>query len=374
MRTRLVLSLLLGSLCLQAGAQNSGSSWAGEWGSFRAGSRGPVPQPEGRALTLSDCSGQRCSLSLLVQDNAGHGSAEGFAELVSPTEAVAHLIAQKQEHCTLRLTLDPQQPDVIVGAGTGDCSYFLTPGASFLQTFPLHTREIYVAAYVAGCFVATAPASLALCTDKALVEQHDRWQTLLYKVEEVAPSSHVSEVEREHAAETTLAGECNGAAQAKECLKVAFDRSSAELKARQTAWLDSVTTPGDPGEARKAAVTLEGTYRHSFPNSDIQGDNFLSTDKMEIELLPDNSIHYDVYLEFYNGHECSIEGTARFRRAGFFVDQQKTGQPDFPLCVFEIRPTGDAVQLADPTGACKMTTCGMRGGYNGAHFSFKDRH
>ena len=134
-----------------------------------------------------------------------------------------------------------------------------------------------------------------------------------------------------------------------------------------------MTAPGDPGNAAKTAAAIAGKYRHSFPNSDVQGDNFLSADTLAIKMLPNQAIAYDVELEFYNGHECSLKGTATYRRAGFFVDQQKTGEPASPLCVFEIRPQDDGVQLLDPTGACKRISCGERGGYNGAHFRFRDR-
>ena len=374
-RSPTLLCLLLALLRPGANAQSETQSaaWTGEWGSFRPGLHGYFPQPDGRGLTLSNCSGQHCDLSLVVQNDAGHGDAHGFAELLQPTEAIAHLTEGKQEYCTLRLTRNPQQPSITVRTGTGDCSYFLTPGASFQQTYPLHTRDIFVADDVASCFSASAPASLALCTDKSLLEQDRQWQRLFLEVEDLFPSSKDAAMTRERAAENSLASSCNAASEVKPCLTDAFAHSSAALQAREAAWLDSVTAPGDPGAARKAADGLRGTYRHSFQNGDVQGDTFLSTNTLKIDLRPDNSIHYNVHLEFYNGHECSIEGTARFRRAGFFVDQQKTDQPNFPLCVFELRATHDGVQLVDPTGACKMTTCGMRGGYNGAEFLFKER-
>lgn len=166
---------------------------------------------------------------------------------------------------------------------------------------------------------------------------------------------------------------CDSAGEIAKCLTDDFAQSTKELEARQAAWLEGVTAPGNPGKAAQAATAIVGSYRHSFPNSDVQGDNFLSTDTLKITELPDNAIHYSLELQFYNGHECSLEGTANFRRAGFFVDQQKTDQLKFPLCVLEILPDENGVKIADPTGACKMMSCGERGGYNGAQFSFKDR-
>lgn len=81
-----------------------------------------------------------------------------------------------------------------------------------------------------------------------------------------------------------------------------------------------------------------------------------------------------IHLQFYNGQEFPLEETAIYKSAGFFVDQEKTDQREFPLCVFEILPHENGVKFADPSGACKIMSYGERGGYNGAQFSFKDRH
>jgi hypothetical protein len=103
----------------------------------------------------------------------------------------------------------------------------------------------------------------------------------------------------------------------------------------------------------------------------VQGDKFRSTDTLEIQPVSGTAIHVDVHLEFYNGHECNHEGVATYRRAGLFAEQLRDDQGK--LCVFEVVPTSDGVELADPTGICRMSDCGARGGYNGAAFSSKER-
>lgn len=272
------------------------------------------------------------------------------------------------------MTLDPTQLSINVRQDAGNCSYFETPGATFVKSYALHSRESYVFYDTAACFAAVDPAMLTLCSSKELSEQQSKWQLLFYQVADLGQQrSGSAEGAQKQVVQDSLMENCDSAGQVAGCLTNGFAHSTKELKAHQAAWLEGVTAPGNPSKAAQAMAAITGSYRHSFPNGDVQGDNFLSTDTLKITDLSDNSIHYSVQLEFFNGHECSLEGTANYRRAGFFVDQQKTDQPKFPLCIFEILADENGVKFADPTGACKMISCGERGGYNGAHFSFKDR-
>jgi hypothetical protein len=120
--------------------------------------------------------------------------------------------------------------------------------------------------------------------------------------------------------------------------------------------------------ARQAAQSLAGEYHHRFPNGDVQGEQFDSTNTLHLEPEADGSLRYSIHLEFFNGHGCGGEGVARFNIEGKFVDAQDAGRGH--TCVFEIVPAADGVQLEDPTGYCRMTNCGARGGYVDAKFSF----
>jgi hypothetical protein len=367
-----VLSMLHGSAI--ACVQSDSSPWSGEWGTFEQTSSTNVRQFKGHGLSISDCAEQHCAFSVLVENKVGQGNASGFLQVYSSTEAVAHLLSGKKEYCSLRLTLNPTQSSITVGPDAGDCSDFETPGASFVQTYPLHGREHYVASDTPACFATDEPALLALCTSKELSEQQSKWQQLFYEIADLGEQRNgLAELPQEQAAQDSLLQSCNNAGQVADCLTAGFAQSTKELKARKAAWLEGVTAPGNPGKAAQAAAVIAGSYRHSFPSGDVQGNNFLATDTLEITELPNHAVHYSLELQFYNGHECSLEGTATYKSAGFFVDQQMTDEPKFPLCVFEILPEEDGVKFADPTGACRMTSCGARGGYNGAQFSFKDR-
>jgi hypothetical protein len=366
--------VLISGASAVAFAQSGSSPWAGEWGIFKQMPSTDVRRYEGRGLSISECAEQHCAFSVLVENKVGHGNATGLLQVYSGTEAVAHLLSGNKEYCSLRMTLDPRQPAINVQQDAGDCSYFETPGATFVQSYALHARDSYVFYDTTACFAAVDPAMLTLCTSKELSEQQTKWQLLFYKVADLGEQrSGLAEGVQKQAAQDGLMQNCDSAGQIAKCLRDGFAQSTKELEARQAAWLEGVTAPGDPGKAAEAAAAIVGSYQRSFPNGDVQGADFLSTDTLKVTELANNAIHYSLELQFYNGHECSLEGTANYRRAGFFVDQQKTDQPKFPLCVFEILPDENGVKFRDPTGACKMMSCGERGGYNGAQFSFKDR-
>ena len=87
------------------------------------------------------------------------------------------------------------------------------------------------------------------------------------------------------------------------------------------------------------------------------------------------SIHFDAHLEFYNGHTCDLSGGALYRKNGSFVydDKPSTSNSTDPVCHLGIKPTATGVTFEDYTGGCKMTSCGERGGWNGASFTFAER-
>lgn len=163
-------------------AQSASSPWAGEWGIFRQMPSTDVRRFEGYGLSISDCADQHCAFSVLVENGIGSGSATGFLQVYSGTEAVAHLFFGKKEYCSLRMMLDPRRSSINVRQAAGDCSYFVTSGATFVQSYILHARDSYVFYNTAACFAAVDPAMRTLCTNKELSEQESKWQLLFYKV------------------------------------------------------------------------------------------------------------------------------------------------------------------------------------------------
>ena len=55
-----------------------------------------------------------------------------------------------------------------------------------------------------------------------------------------------------------------------------------------------------------------------------------------------------------------------------FVDQT-VDSTSGKACFFEVIPTAKGVRLGDPTGVCRESDCGARGGYVNESFSFSQR-
>jgi hypothetical protein len=368
MRVSIGLVFMAGSI-ISATAQGPGNEWRGEWGSFvRIPATGRIAEHyEGAGLSVTDCAGRRCQVSFEILDRTSHGEAKGELLVESDSEAVARLVFQGVEECTLGMEkTGTWQPSITVKRRTGDCSYFATPGTSFEHTYALRSRTPFYADDIPACFVGEGRATVALCASQAMSEQEHDWVLLVWEVSDLGGPRLDKNAER-----ARILKSCDAAPDPGTCLTKAFAKSTGKLNARKDAWKASVTEPGNADEAKRAIEAIEGSYRHSFANGDVQGNKFQSTDTLEIKRVSDTSIHVAVHLEFYNGHECNYEGVASYRRAGIFAEQVEDNQGN--LCVFEVVPTTAGVQLADPTGTCKMMYCGMRGGFRGAAFSSQER-
>lgn len=363
-----VLVLLVVTLIAPLLASAQADGWAGEWGSFTrippSGQR--AAYYVGAGLSISDCSPQACRIALHVSARTYHGEAKGDLRIESDSHAVASLKDGLMEKCALAVDRSSATPpSITVKERAGDCSYFETPGASFAHTYALRTRTPYVGFDIPACFAASDPARQTLCTSPTLSTQRQKWRSLLWEVSDLGPR-------RDADTELTkLVDSCDSASDPGSCLSQAFDRSTQQLNSIKSKWIASVTDPGDPAAARIAIRAIAGSYKHSFQNGDVQGNNFRATNTLQITPVSDSSIHVVTYLEFFNGHGCKHDGTAAYRRAGFFTEivPGENGKQ----CVFEVIPTPKGVRLQDPTGMCRMNDCGVRGGYNGAFFSSAER-
>ena len=143
-------------------------------------------------------------------------------------------------------------------------------------------------------------------------------------------------------------------------------------KALQLAGIFAITALGCQASdalterAARLIAALEGTYQLSFESGTVGGETFVATDRLTVTKASDNTVHFSVHLNFYNGHECNAEGTAEYQPNGAFVYRERVDKRE---CVLEIVPTDKAILLRDPTGNCKVNTCGLRGGYQGASFA-----
>jgi hypothetical protein len=118
--------------------------------------------------------------------------------------------------------------------------------------------------------------------------------------------------------------------------------------------------------ASRLIAALDGAYQLSFASGTVAGETYIATDSLVLVRASDTELHFSLRLNFYNGHTCSAEGTAEYQPNGQFVYRRRFDKRE---CVLEIVPTDKAILLRDPTGNCRIDTCGLRGGYQGASFA-----
>jgi hypothetical protein len=190
------------------------------------------------------------------------------------------------------------------------------------------------------------------------------WQLLFYQVAELDDQrSGLTETVRAQAAQDSLMGSCSGAGQVADCLGTAFTQSIEELKARQAEWLEGVTAPGDPGKAAQLRLRLWAATDAIFRTATCKEIVSFRRTCCESPSCP------------------TTRSTTRWSCSSITVMNARLKMKERPSTGARAslwtskRPASpeDGVKFADPTGACTMMSCGERGWYNGAQFSFKDR-
>ena len=363
----LIVFVAAGALS-QAVAQGSSGAWSGEWGAFQRIAPVTADQYRGASLSITDCVGAQCKASMVVAGASNaHCNAAGNLQIKSPSEAAID-IAQFGYQCSITLKKADKGSPTITARATGrDCSAYCTSGATMSGVFPIRSRTRFFGDNLQECYAGATPSRSALCADQSLSSLLDQWNKLAGAVSGLGGLKLDPFTEQKE-----MLARCDVAAQPASCLSSALKQSMQRLEARKAVWHTEVTEPGDPQKARQTITAIAGHYRHSFQNGDIDGDKFRSTDTLHIAKASDNSIRYSLNLNFYNGHECTRSGVASFKAGGMFVDQ--TADPaDGKACFFEIIPTARGVRLGDPTGVCRESDCGARGGYVAASFSFSQR-
>jgi hypothetical protein len=365
-------------------AQDSASGWTGEWGEHR--SIASSGEETYRELSMADCFDRQCTIFKILnrtesakapreRKECGTVSDKFVLEIQSPTKAVARLRSGEGEKCSLVFErTGTEDPSVVVTAGEGDCSYFCSRNGTFTGTYPLRSKQRFfgiqsqVKAFgddFDACYADATPGRAALCRNKQLSDDEHQWADLFDDV-----SLLHRDVDRRSALDQIVQN-CNAAKEPAVCLSNGFKQSTEELNRRKSDWQETETRAGDPAEAKRKIAAIVGGYQHSHRNGDTSGDTYWTTDTMDIEKVSDRSIRYSLELYFYNGHECSREGEATYTSRGVFLDQEQNDSGD--ICYFEIIPTTAGIKLGDPTEKCRDNSCGNRGTYDHAYFSFKRR-
>ena len=128
--------------------------------------------------------------------------------------------------------------------------------------------------------------------------------------------------------------------------------------------------PALAGDGSVDLARLEGVYRKRVPNGDSAGAKYTTTDVLKLVRLDEGAAYFDIALSFFNGHMCALSGIAR-AEGGALVYRGATGVGD-EICELAIKPAGGRIGFADAGQRCR-STCGARGGYDGAWFSIARR-
>ena len=125
--------------------------------------------------------------------------------------------------------------------------------------------------------------------------------------------------------------------------------------------------------AAPSAYDLAGRYTHSFENGDISGARFTSTDRVVVIPLDRNRAYFGVQLNFFNGHQCAIGGTAAIEgRALVYRDPDVRGVGDASRCTFRIWREGRSLRWSDGEATCTRY-CGARGSLRSGRMDWASR-
>ena len=305
--------------------------------------------------------------------SGGNCGGAGELHIDGPGKATATLNGSSESRSKCTLALDLQEGNnerrIAITKQGGDCGYYCTPQCSFERQFPFRSTTRFYGDDIPGCFLARSKALMAVCTDESLADLQRSWMSLVDETSELMKRPGETEQIPSAKARDQAQAKCSSAADPAGCLRAFFKADGERLARVKAKWRASVTTAGDADEAARKAKAIAGVYTHSFANETVQGDQFTSTNRLSIRPEADGAIHFKVDLNFYNGHICSAEGSAAYKRNGAFVYRaNETGES----CVLEIFAGENGVKFQDPLGGCKYY-CGERGSLDGADFPYSER-
>jgi hypothetical protein len=116
---------------------------------------------------------------------------------------------------------------------------------------------------------------------------------------------------------------------------------------------------------------IAGVYKKQFKNGLVSGEKYESEDILEIVKVSPTSAYIRAHLEFFNAHQCNINGVAK-ADGNVLVYRGETNSQG-KQCLLSVKVAGGKIALDDKDGACAIGTCGARGMYNGTAFELKKK-
>lgn len=326
--------------------------WVGSWGKT-SGS-------DFNHLILSNCNGLKCSFRLVAQVKDGRCSYEGQASLkgttasLVPSAGEAESFSPNPYGCQLAATL--KENEIEIGTLSEGCKAYCTGNTTKIErkyprvsAHPFNDKE--------KCFTERSAAWTAWCTNPAYTAKDQDLLDLRIKAENANPSA--SEKFNNDFAESAITN-CEKAKDAGSCLeeKYAAQKSTiqtllSESEKKKASFLKEISSPGEENLADKLIAEIEGVYKEKFSNGLVDGTTYKSENILEIVRVSKSSIYFKVHTEFFNGHECNLNGLAKFSSQNSFVYRMED-------CVYLISANEKEILLSDHHGTCKEA-CGARG-------------
>ena len=121
------------------------------------------------------------------------------------------------------------------------------------------------------------------------------------------------------------------------------------------------------------ATSIEGVYKRRFMNAinagaDRPAERYLAEDVVEIVRQDADHVYLRAYLEFANGHTCSVWGIAGREGEDFVYRQQTMPAPGEAPCTLKVNVQPGKIVLDDRDAAGTATCrakCGARGTLSG---------
>lgn len=113
-----------------------------------------------------------------------------------------------------------------------------------------------------------------------------------------------------------------------------------------------------------------GVYRVRFNNDLVDGSSYRAVNVLKLVKRSPKEASFDLHLEFFNGHECNLAGTAILEADALTHRSKGLDGP----CVLKIRRRKDGIGIEDVDNQCRAGSCGLRGGYgNGTETVFPSK-
>ena len=118
---------------------------------------------------------------------------------------------------------------------------------------------------------------------------------------------------------------------------------------------------------------LAGGYSHRFRNGNVDGDVYFTTDIVEILPLDRNRAMLNMDLAFFNGHSCTLGGTATLEGNRLVYRENGPNSWSDGGCRLEIWRDRSHLRWAEGEGTSCQSHCGARGGLSTGKIPYRSR-